>query len=255
MEKTIVLEDFMILSTRIFNLFGLKMTSFTRDPDLSHTVFKYISVCCVFLLVGQAYVYILVHFGGEGMFLVFTYNLSCIGFGFVLALKVYMLGVRHRDPLQEVIDRLDEAFPKSSERQTKYGTQKYLKLLSVQNGTYGVLMVMLFAYFNFSDILTAIFKFIFIGGDYEKNFTLFMWFPFGYDGKAPVVFEIFYTISVWSGFTCLTINLAFDLMYCSLLAILCMRFEMLKKDFEDFNKDGSKKDLNQLIKDHYELIR
>lgn len=189
------------------------------------------------------------------MFLISTYNMSCIGFGFVLALKIYMIGVRHHSILLEVIERLDAIVPKSNHEQTKSGLRRYLRISNIQNGSYSVSMLVLFAYFNLSDILTSIFKFFFIDGSYDRNFTMFMWFPFDYDGKSPVVFEIFYVISVWSGFTCLTINLAFDLLYCSLLSILCMKFEVLKAKLAEVDRETTKEDLSVLIKQHSELIR
>lgn len=244
----------MKVSTRIFSLFGLNMTNFESNPRSSNKIFRWISISCVVLLVSQSYIFILVHFGEPGMFLMSTYNLSCIGFGFVLALKIYMIGVKHHKCLLEVIGRLDAIFPKSNREQRRRQMKQYLVTSNYQNGSYSVLMLMLFAYFNFSDILTSIFKFLFIDGSYERNFTLFMWFPFGHDGKSPIVFEIFYVVSVWSGFTCLTINLAFDLLFCSLLSILCMKFENLKIELEEFGRNKSKADLVRLIRKHDELI-
>lgn len=251
----IAVKDFMSISTRIFDLFALQMTNYTRQPVRANVIFRYVSFFCVSLLVGQAYLFILVHFGGEGMFIVFTYNLSCVGFGFVLALKIYMVGIKHKNLLLEVINELDSLFPKTKEDQEKYEMKKYLRNSLVQNGTYSVLMMCLFAYFNFSNILTSIFKFFFIDGSYDRDFTLFMWFPFGYDGKSPVVFEIFYMISIWSGFTCLIINTAADLLYCSVLTVLCMEFENLQKKFEKFGKGNSREDFNELVKEHSKLIR
>lgn len=253
--KLITLEDFLLISTRVFNLFGLKMTNYENGPKPSTLIFRKFSLFCVITLSLQTYIFILVHLGEKGMFLISTYNLSCIGFGFILALKVYMIGVRHHDILLEVIGRLDAIVPKSNHEQAKSGLRKYLRTSNFQNGIFSVSMLVLFAYFNLSDIMISVFKFFFIDGIYDRNFTMFMWFPFDYDGKSPVVFEIFYGISVWCGFTCLTINLAFDLIYCSLLSILCMKFEVLKSKLEEVGPETTREDLTVLIKQHTELIR
>lgn len=251
----ISLEDFIRAPMGIFNLFGLKMMKNHRGPKLWEVVLKWISGSFNFLILSQIVMFNLVNFGKEGAFLALTFNFSCCGFSFLSALKFFMLGIRHRHILMRAIDKLDSLFPKTNREQEEFGIKNYLGVLNLQNFSGGFLTVVLFFLFNFTDITFSMFNYFWGDGIYERNFAYFLWFPFGLDGKSPIIFEIFYFIASLGSFFCIFLSMATDWMYCCLMTALCMEFSILSKKFEKFGREKSKDELAQLVKDHYTLIR
>jgi odorant receptor len=248
------IEDFFIQQTRIFGLFGLKVTKFSREPKRWNLIFRWFSIFCEVLIVLQALIFTFLHITETEIFLDLTFDISCAGFGCLSLLRVFMIVIYKKEILSEVIDMLEALFPKTNWEQKKYSVRKYLKILNFQCWIYIILMFLFFAFFNFTEILISIYK-TFSMGNYVPNYSYFLWFPFGYDGKSPVVFEVFYSFSVICAFAVVFNSLAVDLLFCSILTILCMEFDILAKRFEHFGIERSKKDLIELIDEHCQLIR
>lgn len=251
----ILLDEFTSAAKRIFKLFGIKMTKNSNESSKVEKVWGIVAVFCVLLIVSQAIAFIVTNFGEDGFFLALTFNISCVGFAWLSVLKVYMIGFVKHEVIVEVFEIFDLLFPKTNHGQKKYKVKKYLDHLKVENWTYSILLLILFSYFNFTEILISLFKFFWVDGSYDKNFPFFLWFPFLSDGKIPIVFEVFFVLANCCGFTCVFINLAADLLYCSLVTVLCMEFEILRKKFEEFDKLKTRKDLAALVAEHCQLIR
>lgn len=254
-QSLIPLEAFSIASIRIFNLFGLKVTRKSRELRLWEVVLKWFSGISFIVILLQIVVFMFINLRTEGIFIALTFDLSVSGFACLSILKVYMIAIRNRNLMFEVFDKLDSLFPKTNHEQSRFEIKKYLDILNVQNGTYIVLTLFLFSFFNFADIIVALYYLIFVDGSYERNFSYFFWFPFGFDGKIPIFFEFYYVVATIGSSFCIFMNMATDLMYCSLLTMLCMEFDCLRKKFEDFDETKTTKDLAQLVNEHYILIR
>lgn len=245
----------MSLSMRIFRIFGFKMMESSEELKLSELVIRWISTVCLLVTIFQAAAFSLVHLDEGEILLFLTFNLACVGFASLSTLKVYMIGVKYCKILSEIVEKLDELFPKTNHEQSRNNTKKYLNILQVQNWIYIILTPLFFCMFNFSEIAISLFNFLLVDGSYDRNFSYSLWFPFGFDGKVPIVFELFYTVGTIGSFFAIFINMAADLLYCSLLTVLCMEFEILSKNFQDLDKGISRKELAKLVNKHYQLIR
>lgn len=258
MSKLISLEEFLDTSTKIFDIFGMRVVRTSPEPNLIQKLYGGISVVCLVMIVSQVMIFSYVHMGEEGCFLPITFDFSCIGIGVLTYLKVYMVCFNKHNVLLESIDMLDKFYPKTSHEQDKYRVKKHFDVLRLHSLSYKVLMPILSSVFSLSEILISIFKFLFISGFFERNLPYFVWFPFGFTGKGPIAFEVNYAIAVTAAFFCGLIVLAIDLLYCSLLTVLCMEFEMLKVKYEEFGcGDGKrgKADIKLLVAEHHHLIR
>lgn len=254
-SNLISVHDFTSAPIRIFNVYGVKMMKDARESQLWEIVFKWLAGLCLIVILTQASLYSVLNLGAKGTFIALTFNISCCGFSFLSSLKVYMIGIRHREIFFHLIDKIDSIFPKTNHEQTRFEIRKFLDNLNVQNWSYGFLSIWLFGLFNLTDISVSLFKYFWVNGIYERNLPYFLWFPWDFDAKVPIVFETFYLMATIGSSFCIFLNTAADLMFCSLLTLVCMEFDILRKKFEDFDKENSKENLAQLVRDHYTLIR
>ena len=92
-------------------------------------------------------------------------------------------------------------------------------------------------------------------GIIHKEFPYMMWYPF--DAHQPVVFESCYLLVIWAAYTCDIAVLSIDLLYSNILTLLCVQFDILKRDLENLNAEKSKECIIELKKKvlvHMELI-
>lgn len=249
----ISLDEFTNSSSRVFSIFGLTVARKSKKPRIYQKLFGVLSLLCLVTVVSQIMLFTYVHLGQSKYFLELTFDFSCIGIGVLTYLKIFMICFIKNNVVLEVTDLLDSLFPKSQKEQEKFGTKKYLDALKIQNRSYEILMPLLIAVFAISPIIISISKYFFVGGKFERNLPYFVWFPAGVNGSDPIIFEIFYLIAALGAFSCIIV-LAIDLLYCSLLTVLSMEFDILRAKFEEFSK-GSREELSDLINEHYTLIK
>ena len=104
-------------------------------------------------------------------------------------------------------------------------------------------------------IYNAIYYYYVDGIVYYKELPFIMWHPF--DPLQPILFELSYFSMTWSGFTTALAVVSTDLLYCSILSLLCMEFDILKRNFEEMQVKDSKQSLEEmkkLVSNHIDLI-
>lgn len=257
-SKLISLEEFLDTSTKIFDVFGMRVARTSPEPRLAQKLYGGVSALCLVMIVTQVMIFSYVHMGEEGCFLPITFDFSCIGIGVLTYLKVYMVCFRKHSVLLESIDMLAVFYPKTDHEQERYQVKKHFNILRLHSISYKILMPILSGVFSLSEIIVSVFKFLFVSGFFDRNLPYFVWFPFGITGKGPGAYEVNYLIAVTAAFFCGLIVLAIDLLYCSVLKVLCMEFEVLKMKYEEFGNGAGKRgkqDIKLLVDEHHHLIR
>lgn len=251
----IAIEDFLIPSTRIFHQFGLKMAKNAREPGCHRKVFGISATLCLLIIAAQGIVFIHVHKSDGKYLMAIIFDLSCYAIIILGYIKAFVVCIVFKKIVIEVIDDLSRVFPESNHGQEKLEVAKYLRKFNIQISIYRILMPMLIAAFSVSPIIISAFKFLFISGNFDRKLPYFLWFPYGLSGSEPIVFEISYAVSVFGASFCIFMVMAVDLLFCSILTLVSMQFEMLSKKFEAFDCRESKDQLSVLIKEHYQLLR
>ncbi|CAO1409430.1 unnamed protein product [Diamesa tonsa] len=120
---------------------------------------------------------------------------------------------------------------------------------------FSIMYMSLLWVFNLMPIYNAIYYYYVDGVVYHKELPYIMWFPF--DPLQPIVYELSYFSSVWAGVTTALAVISTDLLYCSILTLLCMEFDILKKNFEEIQVKDAKKsfqEMKKLVSVHIDLI-
>lgn len=250
----ILFEDFIRVPLGILSIFGIELTADVKKSKRNPTVFAFVSFVCVLILFTQAIIFTHIHFGQKEFFIKLIYDFATMGFAFLCCLKVFMVFIRKNSVLLESMNMLDALLPRDLKMQSKFKIKKNYKNLKSQNFVYEILMPLLLVTFVLSPFLISAFNYLFFTRDFERKLPYFLWFPFGWQGNEPIIYEISYAIALLGATFGVFFHLAIDLLFLGLLTVLCLEFSNLKQKFEEFGKDQTKEELAQLINEHCQLI-
>lgn len=179
----------------------------------------------------------------------------CMGMVMLAMMKMYMVIYRNKDDITALMGTLDTLYPKTLEDQEKYGVKKVLHQLKFIMFGFSIMYMSLVWIFNLTPIFISIYYYSVHGVVYHKVLPYIMWYPF--DPLQPIVFELCYFSSVWAGFTTALAVISTDVLYCGILTLLCMEFDILKRNFEEMQVKDSKKsfdEMKKLVAVHIDLI-
>lgn len=176
------------------------------------------------------------------------------GFVVMSVAKAYGVVYNNREGLRDIVSRLETLFPKTMAKQLKHNVHKFnddLKRISIFfifMNTSGIWM------YNLTPIFIQIYGIIFEGHFYDKKLPTPMWFWF--DPYQPGTYEALYVLISWTGFTIAMTILATDLMFCSILTLVSMLFQILSSEIREIQSkdEAAVKLLKGQIKMHQELI-
>lgn len=232
------------------------MTKDQNETKWYQKVFGILAAISVFIIGPQGIIFVWIHKADRKYLMAITFDLSCVVIMTLGFFKVYVVIYRYKDSLIEAIDDIRSLYPTSSQDQKKFEIAKYLATFNIQILVYQLNQSILISLFNFLPIATSAYNFLVVDGKFERNLPYYFWFPFGFDGSEPIVYEVWYILSSSGAFLCAFIVLAVDSVYCILVTLVCMEFEILAKKFEEFGVGShkSKTQLALLIKEHYKLL-
>lgn len=203
----------------------------------------------------QGMIYFIQNFMLKNASLLELTNLApCMGFVMLALMKTYVVVYRNQETFTEIIETLGKLFPKSMEEQEMYKVGIIFKRQKALNIFFSAIYMTIFVIFNLMPIFICI-QIYYTDGIIHKEFPYMMWHPF--DAYQPVVFEFCYLLVIWAAFTCDIAVLSTDLLYSNVLTLLCMQFDILKRDLEHLNAEESKECIIELKKKvllHMELI-
>lgn len=179
----------------------------------------------------------------------------CMGMVILAMMKMYVI-YRNKDEITILMEKLDTLYPKTLKEQQKHGVKKVLEQLKFIMIGFSIMYMSLIWIFNLMPIYNAIYYYYIDGIIYYKELPFIMWYPF--DPLQPIVFELCYISSTWAGFTTALAVISTDLLYCSILTLLCMEFDILKTNFEEMQVKNSKEsfeEMKKLVSVHIDLIK
>ncbi|CAO1400259.1 unnamed protein product [Diamesa hyperborea] len=258
--EILTVDDFTSIARSTFSFLGwnpynLKNSKSNETLSFLKTFYFRISMIYAGVCMLQQFIYLILNFGEGNSFLELTNVAPCMGFSLLGLMKIFFVIFRNKNELTDVMAKMDSLFPRNYRDQERYGVRKVLKNLTLVMRSFSTMYMGLIWLFNLMPVFISIYLYFDEGVIYHKQLPYIMWYPF--DPLQPIVFEISYIVVMWGAFTCALSILSTDLLYCSVLTLLCLLFDILKMDLQQLNlKKGSaiSKDLKKLIVFHNDLI-
>lgn len=246
-----------------FNLIGLIPYFDYHGQKVSKikTSVFWFSFAILFLCLLGEFIYFYKAFGNFKNFLEMTALAPCIGF-VILALTKMLIIWHNRENFTVIMLDLRILYPTKLSDQNKYNVKKYLIEMKLIMTNFSTLYMILIWIFNLTPYCTMIYEYI-NTNTWTKELPYFIWYPFDVY-KYVGVYEITYLIQCWAGFTSATAILGADLLFCAIIMLICMQFDILRDkfnaiEFEDIQDDSVNKranrELEKLIKIHNKLIK
>lgn len=258
--EIITVHDFTSIARRTSSLLGwnpynLKNSKSNETMSFLKTFYFRISITYAAVCMLQQFIYLILNFGDGNSFLELTNVAPCMGFSLLGLMKILFVIYRNKKELTNVMAKMDLLFPKNYRDQERYGVRKVLRNLTLVMRSFSTMYMGLIWLFNLMPVFISIYLYFDEGVIYHKQQPYIMWYPF--NPLQPIVFEISYIIVMWGAFTCALSILSTDLLYCSVLTLLCLLFDTLKMDLQQLNSKNPniiRKDLKTLIVFHNDLI-
>lgn len=258
--EILTVNDFTSIARKVFsclqwNPYKLRNSKSNETLSFLKTFYFWISMIYAGVCMLQQLIYLALNFGDGNSFLELTNVAPCMGFSLLGLMKIFFVIYRNKNELTNVMAKMDSLFPRTQRDQERYGVKKVLRNLTLVMRSFSTLYMGLIWLFNLMPIFISIYLYFDEGVIYHKQLPYIMWYPF--DPLEPIVFEISYIVVMWGAFTCALSILSTDLLYCSVLTLLCLLFDILKMDLQQLNSKNRNiisKDLKKLIVFHNDLI-
>jgi odorant receptor len=242
-----------------------------ENPRKAAKFYFFIAILYAGICFIQQQIYFAQHVGHENTFITLTNCAPCTGFVTLTLVKVSAV-YGNRNVLKKLMNQLkafscQETFPNTQTDLIVRRSKQMMKVLKVKNSNFNartifyiiffsfflkVLYMILIWVFNLMPAFVMIYWYI-TDGSYQKKLPYFMWYPF--DCFQPIIYEICYVFVMWGAFTCAIGILSSDLMFCAVITLICMRFNVLKSKIRKVI-DGKlpKEEFKKWIDDHNEIM-
>lgn len=154
----------------------------------------------------------------------------------------------NRKKIWKILSTLNENFPNSKEKQSKYNVEKYLKVFNVFQKVYIAVYVGFFMSFSIDPMIQMI-------QSGSKKFPADIWLPF--DGYQPFVFELVYLFLTVVAISSVSVSISSNLLLFTIVFLTSKEFDILKVDFielRDFSDMEKRAELRNLVARHQALI-
>lgn len=245
--------NFTSFTEKAFRLNGWLPFKKQSDSKFKLIYFWAANIICIITLM-QGMIYFVLNFNKNATLLELTNLAPCMGFVMLALMKTYVVVYRNQETFANIIQTLGKLYPKSMQEQEMHKVGTIFKRQKALNIFFSAIYVTLFVIFNLMPIFISI-QIYYTDGVIHKEFPYMMWHPF--DAHQPVIFEFCYLLVIWAAFTCDIAVLSTDLLYSNILTLLCMQFDILKRDLENLNAEKRKECIIELKKKvlvHMELI-
>uniref|UniRef100_A0A182J3P9 Uncharacterized protein n=1 Tax=Anopheles atroparvus TaxID=41427 RepID=A0A182J3P9_ANOAO len=182
-------------------------------------------------------------------FLQLTALAPCMGFTALSFVKIMTIKL-HEAKLIDILRRLDELFPKTTTLQTRYGVYQYNRESQVVMKSFSVLYMTLIWIFNLLPLASMVVGYC-TDGTWHKQLPYFMWY--WYDWHKPGYFELTFLHQNWGGFDSAVFNLSTDLMFCAIILLLCLQFDIVAYRLKHARPDDHE-ELNGCVHIHQSVI-
>uniref|UniRef100_A0A182QWX8 Odorant receptor n=1 Tax=Anopheles farauti TaxID=69004 RepID=A0A182QWX8_9DIPT len=169
------------------------------------------------------HIYFVTAAGNFTNFLQLTALAPCMGFTALSFVKIMTIKL-NETKLTEMLHRLDALFPKTAALQERYGVFQYNRESQLVMKSFSILYMILIWMFNLLPLVSMVVGY-FADGMWHKQLPYFMWY--WYDWHRPGYFELTFLHQNWGGFVSAVYYLSTDLMFCAIVLLLCLQFDIV----------------------------
>ncbi|XP_053690971.1 odorant receptor 85c-like [Sabethes cyaneus] len=195
------------------------------------------------------HIYFIKAAGNFTNFLELTALAPCIGFTALSIVKIMTVKLNEAK-LNRILDRLNDLFPTSHLDQERYRTFQYNLESQVVMKSFSILYMILIWIFNLLPLVSMLVNYL-ANAVLEKELPYFMWY--WYDWNKEGYYELTFFHQIWGGFDSAVFNLCTDLMFCAIILLLCLQFDIiayrLKNATNDYRELVSCIELHQAVVD------
>ncbi|XP_055545330.1 odorant receptor 85b-like [Wyeomyia smithii] len=249
MNDLVKFESFIRVPEIFYDMIGIARYGEPRDTmkaRLKQLFFWSSYANTIFCLIIE-HIYFIKAAGNFTNLLELTALAPCIGFT-VLSIVKIMTVKMNEAKLNGILDRLNELFPTSQLDQKRYRTYQYNLESQVVMKSFSVLYMILIWIFNLLPLVSMLVNYV-SREVLEKELPYFMWY--WYDWNTEGYYELTFLHQVWGGFDSAVFNLCTDLMFCAIILLICLQFDIiayrLKNATNDYRELVSCIELHQAV--------
>ncbi|KAL1379902.1 hypothetical protein pipiens_003693 [Culex pipiens pipiens] len=168
----------------------------------------------------------------------------CIGFLTYTIIKLTMHKL-HEVELNEILIQLKDLYPETLDTKPAEEYRRHIWFLKLFSVLYVVVLVVFNVIF-YAPSITVLIK----TGHWEKILPFYL--KYWYDWRKPVVFELTFLHQIWVSSSAVTGVLLADTLYCTIILLISMQFELLGKRLEESELDEP--ELVKCVEKHLLLI-
>jgi len=191
----------------------------------------------------------------NGSIVVAIESSAAIGFFSLMLLKIYIIMMKDRGSLSDILKKIEGHFPMDVWSQHDFKVGKYLKLLKIFTGTTVVLYVLLWIQVSVMPFYELAYGWM-TSSSVKLDVIIKFYIPFDYSN--PLVYSIIYIFQSWILIVNIIAFLSIDLLYFGLMLVVSMEFDILKQIMSEIDpqvdQEAAVKKIKALIEIHQELI-
>ncbi|XP_058448847.1 odorant receptor 85b-like [Malaya genurostris] len=225
MNDLVTFESFIAVPGIFYRMIGIKRYGEQQNTTKAHLLFLLFWSSLgnlIFCLILEQ-IYFIKAAGNFANFLELTALAPCMGFTGLSIVKIMTIKWNEAK-LNRILDKLNELFPKTVHEQERYRTYQYNLESQVVMKSFSILYMILIWIFNLLPLLSMLVKYL-SDGVLEKELPYFM--VYWYDRNKPGYYEITFLHQNWGGFDAAAFNLCTDLMFCAIILLICLQFDIL----------------------------
>ncbi|XP_058825003.1 odorant receptor 85b-like [Topomyia yanbarensis] len=251
MNDLVKFESFIRVPEIFYDMIGMMRYGESRNTTKARfkRLFFWSSYANTIFCLIIEHIYFIKAAGNFTNFLELTALAPCIGFTALSIVKIMTIKL-NETKLNGILDRLNEIFPRTHLEQERYRTYQYNLESQVVMKSFSVLYMILIWIFNLLPLVSMLVKYL-TSGVLEKELPYFMWY--WYDWNKEGYYEITFFHQNWGAFDSAVYNLCTDLMFCAIILLICLQFDIiayrLKHAKDDYRELVGCIELHQIVVD------
>lgn len=242
--RKLLVDELILFSFKIFRFLG--WNPFDENPSWREKLYWFIATSYAGLCLIQESIYLALHVGDENAFLSLTNLTPCLGFVILALVKIATI-YGNRSALGKILTKLI-----TLDTTNQHFDDEILRTSWILMRTLKHLFMTLIWIFNLMPIVVIIYCFC-LDGFYNRQMPYLMWYP--WNCLQPFVYEVCYAVVMWGAFTCSIGILSADLLFCTIINLVCLQFNALKHNINQIITENSSRNLRKWINTHNELLQ
>lgn len=242
--RKLLVDELILFSFNIFRFLG--WNPFDEHPSWREKLYWFIATSYAGLCLIKETIYLVLHVGDENAFLSLTNLAPCLGFVILALIKIGTI-YGNRSTISKILSKLIIL-----DTTNQLLDDEILRTSWILMRTLKHLFMSLIWIFNLMPIVVIIYCFC-LDGSYNRQMPYLMWYP--WNCLQPFVYEVCYAAVMWGAFTCSIGILSADLLFCTIINLVCLQFNALKRNINQIIAENSSGKMRKWINTHNELLQ